>query len=431
MKNIQHNLLLLFIAIFAISCQDKIEETYTVNSPEYIAYDELRSSFKVAEGKDIIQPGKIYFKDDQIFVNEYMEGIHVVDNSDPASPIILKFIEIPGNVDLSIRGNILYADSYVDLLAIDISSLDNIKELARIENAFPYMIPDVIDGVIEEPIDESQGVVSGWIASSKTIEVDPKIPNYDYYPRWTSDIAFANVEMATTSSPGSAKAPSSGTGGSMARFTIYDKYLYAVDISMLRLFDIASQAKPVLIKEEYIGWNIETIFPYDNKLFIGSQTGMLIFSLADPTKPEYISTFRHAASCDPVVVDGDYAYVTLRAGNLCGDIQSQLDVIDISDISNPYLLIEYPMVEPYGLGIDDSILFVCDGPAGLKIYNASDPLNISSNMIKAYPEINAFDVIPLGEFLVMIGTDGLFQYDYSDLENISQISHIPISKLRN
>jgi hypothetical protein len=84
------------------------------------------------------------------------------------------------------------------------------------------------------------------------------------------------------------------------------------------------------------------------------------------------------------------------------------------------------MVEPFGLGIDDSVLFVCDGYAGLKIYNASDPMKISDNMIKSYPDINAFDVIPLGQYLVMIGVDGLYQYDYTDLDNINQLSHIPI-----
>jgi hypothetical protein len=153
---------------------------------------------------------------------------------------------------------------------------------------------------------------------------------------------------------------------------------------------------------------------------------MYIYSLSNPSNPKYISQFRHSSSCDPVVVEGDYAYVTLRAGNLCGDSESQLDVIDISDIQKPTFLKSYPMVEPYGLGIDDSVLFVCDGNAGLKIYNASDPLKISQNKLAEYSNINTFDVIPLGNVLLLIGADGLYQYDYSDLENITQLSFIPI-----
>ena len=212
----------------------------------------------------------------------------------------------------------------------------------------------------------------------------------------------------------------------MARFTLYDNYLYAVDNTALRLFNVSDAVNPVLESESYIGWNIETIFPYNQKLFIGTQTGMLIYSLSDPSSPEYISRFNHASSCDPVVVEDNFAYVTLRAGNLCGDDQSQLDVIDISHIESPNLLKEYPMSEPYGLGIDNSILFICDGNAGLKIFNAIDPTHITDNKLAEYQEINAFDVIPLGDVLLMIGSDGLFQYDYSDLDSIQQLSFIPI-----
>ncbi|MCK9206886.1 MAG: hypothetical protein M0P66_07230, partial [Salinivirgaceae bacterium] len=142
--------------------------------------------------------------------------------------------------------------------------------------------------------------------------------------------------------------------------------------------------------------------------------------------PQFLSEFRHASSCDPVVVNGNYAYVTLRGGNLCGAIESQLNVIDISTIENPKLVATCLMEEPYGLGIDDSVLFVCDGNAGLKIYNAANPLEIDSHLLASYPDNHAFDVIPLGDVLVMIGVDGLYQYDYSDLNNIRELSHIDI-----
>ena len=79
-----------------------------VNAPVYLSYDELRTSVTIEEGQEIIQPGKLYFKDNYIFINEYQTGIHVVDNNDPSDPQIIKFIEIPGNVDLAIKGNILY-----------------------------------------------------------------------------------------------------------------------------------------------------------------------------------------------------------------------------------------------------------------------------------------------------------------------------------
>lgn len=411
---------ILLATLTLYSCNDKIEESYTVNEPVYMTYEDLRTAVKVESQQPIIQPGKIYFKDNFILVNEYLKGIHVVDNNDPTNPQVLKFIEIPGNVDLAIRDNVLYVDSYVDLVALDISDIDNITEVKRIEDAFEYIVPEVQDGYVEN-VNQTEGVVVGYTQKTVTEEVKKNEQNFPVFQRWEVDMVFSsNSTSAAPSKSGT------GTGGSMARFTISNNYLYTVGEWQMRLFNISNPINPEFEKEEYIGRRVETIFPYDDKLFIGSQTGMFIFSLADPANPKEISSYMHITACDPVVVEGNYAYVTLRSGNLCGAGESQLDVIDISNIQAPTLVKQYAMEEPYGLGIDNNVLFVCDGDAGLKIYDATDAMNIDSNMLAYYPEINTFDVIPLGNILLMIGIDGLYQYDYSNLDSIYELSYIPI-----
>lgn len=413
----------IFMAFLLFSCKDKVEETYTVLGPQYMSYEDLRKSVKVTDEQPIQQAGKIYFKDNHIFVNEYREGIHVIDNTDPANPQVIKFIEIPGNVDLAIKGNILYADSYIDLVALDISDLSNITEVKRIEEVFPYFIPHTENNFISE-IDQEKGVVTGYTEKEETREIELNQNNYRMYEPWL--MHAENIRFSTMGDASSASANNVGTGGSMARFTLVNDFLYTVDHSQLKLFNVAASENPIYHKNIPIGQDIETIFPYQNKLFIGSQTGIYIYNIANPDNPVYISEFQHARSCDPVVVQNNYAYATLRAGNACGNFESQLDVIDISNIENPQLVKEYAMEEPYGLGIDGSALFVCDGSAGLKIYDATDPEAIDQNLIAHYDSIDTYDVIPLGNILVMIGTDGLFQYDYSDLTNIQQLSFIPI-----
>ena len=94
----------------------------------------------------------------------------MVDNSNPESPQIIKFIEIPGSVDMAIKEDILYADSYVDLVAIDISNMDDIREVKRIENVFPYMIPACEDGIVEN-VDRTQGVVVAWKPTERRVDV--------------------------------------------------------------------------------------------------------------------------------------------------------------------------------------------------------------------------------------------------------------------
>jgi hypothetical protein len=138
--------------------------------------------------------------------------------------------------------------------------------------------------------------------------------------------------------------------------------------------------------------------------------------------------FTHARSCDPVVVDDTLAYVTLRSGSRCGGIQNLLDVVNIKDVYKPTTVASYFMTDPHGLGKSGDLLFICDGYAGLKVYDASDPKQILGHLIYTYSNINAYDVIPIGKVLVLIGDDGLFQYNYSDVKNITLLSTISVVK---
>ncbi|MCO6478541.1 MAG: hypothetical protein J5I94_18055 [Phaeodactylibacter sp.] len=107
---------------------------------------------------------KIYYKDSIIFAGESLKGIHVIDNTDPFYPETIKFIRIPGNSDIAIKGNTLYANNLSDLVAIDIGNLDDIRVLDRVRNAFPgggSPLPDNYFGFFECP-DTSMGAVVGW-----------------------------------------------------------------------------------------------------------------------------------------------------------------------------------------------------------------------------------------------------------------------------
>ncbi len=84
------------------------------------------------------------------------------------------------------------------------------------------------------------------------------------------------------------------------------------------------------------------------------------------------------------------------------------------------------MTNPHGLGIDNSTLFICDGNDGLKAFNAADINTIDKNLLAHYKNINARDVIPYNNTLIMIGEDGLFQYDYSNPKDIKLLSSIAI-----
>jgi len=421
------NLVLVLLMAFASSCTDKVFETFTANSPVYLSYTDLRSAVKMTTAREMNNPGKIYFKDNFIFINEKMKGVHVYDVSDPKSPQNKGFIEIPGNIDIAIKDNILYADSYIDLVSIDVSSFSAIKEVGRVQKVFPYTLPTYDTKYPLAKLDETKGVVTEWEVKSVRQELEQR-----YYPIYYGAYYAMDKTYLTNAVSGISGTTGTtyGVGGSMARFGLYKNLLYIVNQNSLLTFKLNSTSDATLLKTNYLGWNVETIFISDDHLFLGTQSGMIVLSLEVPENPNQIGTFTHMTSCDPVVIKGDLAFVTLKGGSTCrGGTLNQLDVVQMSNSYTKFTLLKsYSMFGPQGLGIDDDLLFICDGDAGLKIYNAADPLTITQHLIASFPSINAYDVIPINDYLFMIGEKGFMLYDYTNIQNIKQIGFIPVVK---
>jgi len=415
----QISLFILFsIALFG--CQDRItkEITYMANVPVYLSNEEFKTAVKKTGQQELNNPGKIYIKDKYLFVNEIDKGIHVYNNSDPSAPSYVCFINIPGNVDMAIKGDLLYADSYIDLVVINVADPINPEEVDRYPNAFPNIYPEYDYNYPIASLDPEKGIVVDWKIEEITVKKE------DEHKYWGGTFYEMDASSSISSSGGRGNI---GIAGSMARFAIKGNALYAINNGFeLKTFDIGThQIKKVDSISTF--WNIETLFVYDNKLFIGSNNGMFIYDVRDSKHPVYISQYDHVTSCDPVVVNGDYAFVTLRSGNNCNNIINELNVVSLVDIQNPVLVKAYNMYNPHGLGIDNNLLFICDGSAGLKVYDATNIHTIDQNLIKHFQDIRTFDVIPYNDILIMTGSDGIYQYDYSDIQNIIEISSITIT----
>lgn len=209
----------------------------------------------------------------------------------------------------------------------------------------------------------------------------------------------------------------SGTGGSLARFAIANNFLFAVDGSELKTFSLENADNPVYLSSVSLNTTVETIFPYsDSIIFIGSTTGMFIYDISAAPNIKLLSVYEHAVACDPVVANETHAYVTLRSeadNNFCWRSINQLDVVDISDLEYPKLVNEFPMINPRGLGLYNDTLLVCD--EGVKSFDISDPLNIGFLSADESFE-NALDIIPLGDLMIVVGTDGLKQYRFKNGE---------------
>ncbi|MCL1973582.1 MAG: hypothetical protein FWG54_02035 [Bacteroidetes bacterium] len=404
---------------------DQVESTitYKANDPVYMSFIEFRGTKGATAPQKMVNPGKICLYGDYLFINEVSKGIHVIDNSNPAAPAMVAFVELLGNIDITVSDGILYADSFIDLVLFDVTNPAQPIECGRVEDVFPNVLPATGNEYPIREIDWKKGVVIDW--EVKTIREKEEFR--PYYPcPYCSYLALADA----ASWNGSMRYSTAGSGltsvtGSMSRFAVYDDYLYVVINNVLKVFSLYNNTA-IKGYEQYVSWNVETIFPYDQKLFLGTSNGMMIYGLSDPAKPNQLSSIAHIVGCDPVVVQGDYAYVTIRGGNVCGQNLSLLEVIDISNPVMPLLKASFTMTEPYGLGIDENMLFVCD--QGLAIFDATNPGQVGTKLIKRFSSIRGFDVIPYNGTLMLIGNDGLYQYDYSDVNNIKELSAIKIDK---
>lgn len=206
-------------------------------------------------------------------------------------------------------------------------------------------------------------------------------------------------------------ASTDGQGGSLATFTLKGDYLYVVDERDLNVFSIANLEEPVLANKVPIGFDIETLFGYKDFLYIGSRTGMFIYSLTNPEFPEKMSSVQHFTACDPVVANDTHAFVTLHSNTFCGNDINLLEIYDVTDVTQPLLISSRNLIYPKGLGLYGNYLLVCDDE--IKIFDVSDPLN--SKLVNSIDK-EAFDVIVNGNLLIAIGETGLFQYQLSTME---------------
>ena len=412
-KIIAPSLLLIGIFILQSCLKDKITHTYTLVRPVYKSKAEVYANIKSNAPRTIENPGKIFLYGNYIFLNEIDKGIHVIDNSDPSNPLEETFINIPGNLDIAVKGNTLYADLYSDLVVINITNPLAVHFEKSMSRIFPNRA--YANGFVPD----TNMIIVDWIKKDTTVP-------FEIYHSWGRRDMMLYGAAPGAASQTNAAAPAIGIAGSMARFSIVNNFMYCVNDQQLRSFDIANSLDPQQVNSVSMGWGIETIYPFKNKLFIGSSTGMFVYDISNPSTPVKEGQFQHARACDPVIADGDYAYITLHTGTSCGGSANVLDVVNVSNLSTPVLLRSYSMTSPQGLAKAGNLLFICDGKDGLKMYDASSPGNIT--LKKQITGIETYDAIAWNNNLIVVAKDGLYQYDYSNPATLVRKSKLSVNR---
>ena len=389
----------------------KKTQTYTIYSPVYKSKADVLASINGASTTAIEHEGKLYIKDNFIYLNDVNKGIHIIDNSNAAHPVQIAFLSIPGNLDIAIKGNILYADMYDDLLALDITDPHHAKITNTLKNFFTSRA--WVNGFTAN---SDEQIAVDWNEKDTTVVVNDN----QSYPDNCNGCGFEQ----NNGIPRAASAP--GVAGSMAAMVLMNNYLYAIsEMHSLGIVDVSNASAPKLDSSFFAGFDLQTIYPFEDKLFLGSAIGMFMYDVSDPQHPVSVGEFTQGRACDPVIADGDYAYVTLHAGTTCGGDQNELDVINVKDMANSELIKTYNLTKPTGLSKDGDLLFVCDG-TDVKVYNAANPAGLI--LLQKIKSNDPYDVIAANKKLMVVTADGLYQYDYSNINYIKSLSFLAAKK---
>lgn len=388
---------------------------YRVNEPVFTSAETFRSSVRVvSEARSLSACGKIGFHNNHLYISDPGKGVHVIDNTDPAHPQSTGYVEVPGCQDFAIYDGRLYIDALIDLVWFDLTDPSHPTLQGRAENIFPDALPATGNEhsydyeLCQKGIAQGQ-IVTGW----KLRERQQKyIPEYAYSSSGRNeDIVISTGNSNQTTSPSS-------------RFSLYNNYLYAIVNNQINTLDLSADSPQKAEGTVHVG-NVETTLLYRNKLFLGTPSGMKIYSIEEPQLPVYCSQISHVYGCNPMAIDNDLAYITVRSGNSCGQNTNELMIVDVSDSKQPQIHPSYTLKNPKGLSVHNGHLFLCD--EGLKIFQIGQPESLLSSQIAHFKGANAYDVIPLTDTLFLIADNGLYQYNYAD-GGLRLVSVIPIRK---
>lgn len=229
----------------------------------------------------------------------------------------------------------------------------------------------------------------------------------------------ACAEDSSSSSDSSSGSGSTGQAGSLATFTIAKNNLYVMDTSSVIAFSLTDPTDPQQFDSHDITFQDgETIFNHqDQYVFVGKQTGVDILELSDIGEMTFLAEHSHITACDPVIAQGNRSFLTTRGGNNCGTAESLLEVLDITDMSNPVVIYSTEMTAPNGLAVSGDDLFVCDVVDGLqrfKIFDTEEEFYLEKGYVSNIFACN--DIILNGDHMILNHDDGITQIQWQDDE---------------
>ena len=418
-------LLFFVVLVLGTACEkDSCEQTWTqvVAVPVTLDRATLQAEIGLEPAIDLCLGGGIYAYGDYVFMNRLNEGYHILDNSNPEQPQNVAFLRIPGSTQMAFIEGKLISNSYADLVTLEMNGIQSAELLTSTpnflldENTLPVKNGQVVIGYEEQEVEFTQtcdGRISGQWAGCLDC-----------------DLFSTDLSPNQSSSAGGFGTPSVNTAGSITRMAFNGNILYVIGSSRLSTYSLENDLL-VNTNNQQQTWGMETVIVRDGYLYIGAQSGMHIYELNDAQNPTFLSTFTHFTGCDPVTVEGNIAVVTVRDGRTCGFTEENvMFILDISDKSNPEELSRVNMNNPRGVSLFNGIIYLCDGDAGLKVFDlGAGPVDqVQQRQRQVFTDDSMTDVAvlpyPAGNILLTVGDEHLSQFKIDNSGTLTRASKV-------
>lgn len=163
--------LVLICAFFFVSCwevEDDFPEPFPNEmgmKPIYFEGEKDTSLIELKPPRAFQELGNFVLQGDWMFIVELFEGIHVIDNSEPANPETIAFIEVPSARQITADGDALFVNFFEDLIVLDVSNIESLIILDVVESFYDTAdfnsSPPDYEGFFE-CFDEDRGQLLGW-----------------------------------------------------------------------------------------------------------------------------------------------------------------------------------------------------------------------------------------------------------------------------
>ena len=212
--------------------------------------------------------------------------------------------------------------------------------------------------------------------------------------------------------------------GNSSALVTYENHIYTVDHDYLRVLSIGDNNNLKEVFKSYVGTGIETIFAYEDYLYLRARTSIYIYDVKIKTKPVLSGTNRHFVAEDPVIVEGNKAYVTLKTGSENNNPAGFLEVVDVTDKSNPNTIARVSQKFPNGLGISGDVLYVCNAKFGIDVFELNSTEHVKFH--KNVPTDPVYDCIITNNVLIGQTKKGLVYYNITN-----KLNPVLIQKVEN